>query len=107
MTTPASNLEDRVTILETRLDTILPTLATKTDIARVEGKIDATNERLEGKIDTTNERLEGKIDAMNERLEGKIDAMNVRLDGKIDALGNRLLIRLGGMAVAVAAAKYL
>ena len=100
MTTPTT-LEERVTIPETRLDTILPTLATKEDIARLEGKMDAMYERLDG-----------KIDAVNDRLEGKIDAMNARLDGKIDALGNRLLIRFGGIAIAavgiaVAAAKYL
>ena len=68
MTTPGPTLEDRVTALETRLDTILPTLATKEDIARLEGKIDASNERLEGKMDASNERLEGKIDTMGYRM---------------------------------------
>ncbi len=97
MTTPGPTLEERVTILETRFDTILPTLATKEDIAR-----------LEGKMDSMSERLEGKMDAMNERLEGKIEG----LDGKIDAMGNRLLIRLTGvmaalLAIAVAAARFL
>ena len=86
MTTPGPTLEERVTILETRFDTILPTLATKEDIAR----------------------LEGKMGAMNERLEGKIGG----LDGKIDAMANRLLIRLTGvmaalLAIAVAAARFL
>ena len=61
-------LEDRVTILETRFDTILPTLATKEDV--------------------------------------------VRLEERMDAMGNRLLLRFGGIALAigalaVAAAKYL
>lgn len=97
MTTPGPTLEERVTILETRFDTILPTLATKEDIARLEGKMDAMDERLEG-----------KMDAMNERLEGKIEW----LDGKIDAMGNRLLIRLTGvmatlLAIAVAATRFL
>ena len=46
-----------MTILETRLDTILPTLATKEDIARLEGKMDASDERLEGKIDTMGYRM--------------------------------------------------
>ncbi len=132
-TTPAPSLEDRVTILETRLDTVLPTLATKEDIARLEGKIEAMAERfngktdrLDGKIDAVEERFNGKIDAMEERfngkidrLDGKIDAMEERfngkidrLDAKIDAMGNRLLIRLSVVAfamlsIAVAAAKYL
>ena len=46
MTTPGPTLEERVTILETRFDTILPTLATKEDIARLEGRIDAMGYRL-------------------------------------------------------------
>ncbi len=75
MTTPA--LEDRVTILETRFDAVLPTLATKADLAR----------------------LEGKMDAMDERLEGRI----ANLETKMDALGNRLIIQFAGIAVAVAA----
>ena len=57
MTTPGPTLEERVAILETRFDTILPTLATKEDIARLEGKIDASNQRLEGKINTMEHRL--------------------------------------------------
>ena len=56
MATPIT-LEERVTILETRLDTILPTLATKEDITRLDGKIDALEERLNGKIDALGNRL--------------------------------------------------
>ena len=93
MTTPT--LEDRVTILETRLDTVLPTLATKADIAEI--KTDMA--RLEGKMDAMDARLEGKMDAMNERQEGRID----RLEEKVDAMGNRLIIQFAGIAVAVAA----
>ena len=97
MTTPTPSLEDRLTILETRLDTVLPTLATKEDIARLDGKIDAAEGRLNGKIDAAEERLNGKIS---------------QLDAKIDATSNRLLIRLSVvgfamLSVAVAAAKYL
>ena len=108
MTTPGPALEDRVAALETRLDTILPTLATKEDIARLEGKIDASNERLEGKIDASNERLEGKMDASNERIEGKFDTVNKR----IDAIEYRMLIKLTSamaaiVAIGVAALKFL
>ena len=75
MTTPT--LEDRVTILETRFDTILPTLATKADIAEVKTDI--------------------------ARLEGRIDNLETKMEGKMDALGNRLIIQFAGIAVAVAA----
>lgn len=47
------SLEDRVTILETRFDTTLPMLATKADIAEIK---------------TDMARLEGKMDAMSHRL---------------------------------------
>lgn len=46
-------LEDRVTILETRLDTVLPTLATKADIAEIKTEM----ARLEGKMDAIGNRL--------------------------------------------------
>ena len=59
MTTPATpiTLEERVTILETRLETVLLTLATKEDIARLEGKIDTGNERLDAKIDAVENKM--------------------------------------------------
>ena len=89
MTTPAPALEERVTILEIRLDAILPTLATKTEIAEVKTEIAG--------VKTEIARLEGKIDTMNER---------------IGAIGNSLLIKFVGVtipiaAIAVAAVKYL
>lgn len=46
-------LEDRVTILETRFDTVLPTLATKADIAEIKTEM----ARLEGKMDAIGNRL--------------------------------------------------
>lgn len=97
MTTPAPTLEDRVTILETRLETVLPALATKEDIARLEGKIDAMDERLNGKIDASNERIDGKFDTVNKR---------------IGAIEYRLLIKLTSVvaaivAIGVAAIKFL
>ena len=84
MTTPA--LADRVTILETRFDTILPTLATKSDIAEVKTDI--------------------------ARLEGRVNNLETKMDAKMDALGNRLIIQFAGIAVVVAgltvaAVKYL
>ena len=73
---PTPTLEERMTILETRFDTTMPTLATKADIVEV------------------------KTDVV--RLEGKMDVMYERLDGKIDATANRLLIRFAIIAVGVA-----
>ena len=101
MTTPNQSLEERITILETRLDTILPTLATKEDIARLEGKMEAMYREQAG-----------KTEAMYRQQEGKMETMNARQEGKIDGLANSLLIKFIGAgitiaAIAVAAAKYL
>ena len=97
MTTPGPTLEDRVTALETRLDTILPTLATKEDIARLEGKIDASNERLEGKMDASNERIEGKFDTVNKRIDAIEYRMLIKLTSAVAAI----------VAIGVAAIKFL
>ena len=97
MTTPGPTLEDRVTALETRLDTILPTLATKEDIARLEGKIDASNERLEGKMDASNERIEGKFDTVNKRIDAIEYRMLIKLTSAVAAI----------VAIGVAALKFL
>ncbi|MBI5186972.1 MAG: hypothetical protein HZA01_14775 [Nitrospinae bacterium] len=66
-------------------DELTKELATKADIARLEGKIDAGIARLEGKVDADIARLEGKMDAGIARLEGKLDADIARLEGKLDA----------------------
>ena len=123
MTTPNPSHEERITILETRLDTILPTLATKEDIARLEGKMEAMYREQEGKMEAMYRDLagrmeamyrqqEGKMEAMYRQQEGKMETMNARQEGKIDGLGNSLLIKFIGAgitiaAIAVAAAKYL
>ena len=108
MTTPGPTLEERVTILETRFDAILPTLATKEDIARLEGKMDAMNERLERQNRAMSERLDGKIDTSNERIDGRFDTVNKR----IDAIEYRMLIKFTSavaaiVAIGVAVTKFL
>lgn len=135
--TAAAALEARVIILETQLAATLPTLATKADLARLEGKMDVMNERQEGranrleeKIDAMDARHEARMDAMDARhearanqLDEKMDAMDARHDAQVkqmkentdaqmDALSNRLLIRfaiiaIGASALVAAAIKYL
>lgn len=96
MTTPTT-LEERVTILETRLDTILPTLATKEDLAGARAEL--VTEIADVRTDIA--RLEGKMDTMNERLEGKIDAIGYRM------LIGGTSIAAAVAAIAVAAARFL
>lgn len=47
-------------------------LATKADIARLEGKIDTVKSELDGKLDTLKSGLEGKIDTIKSDLDGEL-----------------------------------
>ena len=48
---------DRATILETRFDTILPTLAMREDVARPEGRAARRQERMDAEVDAMANRL--------------------------------------------------
>ena len=58
--TPKEDIRTRVTRVETRMDSILQFVATKEDLAKLEGKMDARFAVLEGKMDTgfANQRAE-------------------------------------------------
>ncbi len=83
-------LDRRLTVLETRFDTILPTLATKADLGALRLEVEKIRSELLGKIDEVGSELRGKIDALGSELRGKIDALGCELRGKIDALGCEL-----------------
>ena len=67
-------------------------------LARLEG----ASEHWATKADVA--RLEGKIDALEARLETKIDALEARLETKIDGLQSRVLLQFMGFAIAIVAA---
>ena len=87
--TTADNVESRLA----RLEGASEHWATKADVARLEGKIDA----LEA-------RLETKIDALEARLETKIEGLEAKLETKIDGLQSRVLLQFMGFAIAIVAA---
>lgn len=66
------DLERRVTVLETRFDTILPTLATKADLAEL--RLDLTEKMNDLRLE-----LNEKIDALRFELTGKMDGLRVEL----------------------------
>ncbi len=57
---------------------------------KLEGKIEALDERLTGKIEALDERLTGKIEALDERLTGKIEALDGKLSGQISTVDEKL-----------------
>jgi hypothetical protein len=66
-------------------DELTKELATKEDIARLEGMIKSETNRLEGMIKSETARLDGKIMNLEERitrLEGKMESEIKRLEGK-------------------------
>ncbi len=83
--TTADDVETRLA----RLEGVSEHWATKADVARLEGKIDAVEARLEAKIDA---------------VDAKIDAVEVKLEAKIDGLQNRILLQFMGFAIAIVAA---
>jgi len=71
-------------------DELTKELATKEDIARLEGMIQTEVVRLEGMIQTEVVRLEGMIKSEVSRLEGLIKSEGARIDGKIMSLEERI-----------------
>jgi ABC-type phosphate transport system auxiliary subunit len=67
-------------------DELTKELATKADIARLEGEVKADIARLEGEIQTFKADFEGKIYNLKTDLEGKISALKTDLEGKISVL---------------------
>ena len=67
-------------------DELTKELATKADIARLEGEIQTFKADFEGKISSLKADLEGKISNLKTDLEGKTSALKTDLEGKISVL---------------------
>ena len=107
MTNPPLTPEERLS----RLEGVYEHLATKADIARLEGQIT----QLEGQIKAEGTRLEGQIKAEGTRLEGQI----TQREGTVKAamaelktelhkgLNRNLYITIGAVVAVAALVKYL
>ncbi len=95
-----SRIEEQKAALKADL---LLELATKADIARLEGKIDREIARLEGKIDSGLAHLEGKIDSGLAHLEGRLDFHIARFEGELKSirLWMKLLVAVGVIGMAL------
>ncbi|NHZ41051.1 hypothetical protein [Massilia aquatica] len=83
-------LDRRLTVLETRFDTIVPILATKADLGALRLEVEKIRSELLGKIDAEGSGLRGKIDALGSGLRGKIDALGCELRGEMSELASDL-----------------
>src|SRR5215510_12030814 len=82
-----------------RLDNVESRMATKEDLARLEGKFDEKLDGLEGRFDEKLDGLEGRFDEKLDGLEGRFDEKLDRLEGgfdeKLARLDGRFTERLG------------
>ena len=96
MTNPPLTPEERLS----RLEGVYEHLATKADIARLEGQIT----RLEGQIKAEGTRLEGQIT----RREGTVKAAMAELKTDLHkGLNRNLYITIGAVVAVAALVKYL
>lgn len=70
-------------------------MATKSDIQRLEGKIERQEENTKAQI----ERLEQKIDRAEERMTAQFKSLEERTSARFMSLEQRMTIKLGGMMV--------
>jgi hypothetical protein len=56
---------------------LLIEIATKADIKKLNGKIDAQEQKLNGKIDALEQKLNGKIDALEQKLSGEFKSIHL------------------------------
>ena len=100
MTNPPLTPEERLS----RLEGVYEHLATKADIARLEGQ----NTRLEGEIKAESTRLEGEIKTESTRLEGGIKAAIAELKTELHkGLNRNLYITIGAVVAVATIMKYL
>ena len=100
MTNPPLTPEERLS----RLEGVYEHLATKADIARLEGQ----HTGLEGEIKAESTRLEGEIKAESTRLEGEIKAAVAELKTELHkGLNRNLYITIGAVVAVATLMKYL
>jgi hypothetical protein len=89
----------RVETILNRLDAVESRMATKEDLARLEGRFDEKLEHLDGQFDEKLARLDGQFDEKLARLDGQFDEKLEHLDGQFDEklarLDGRFTERLG------------
>jgi len=69
-------------------------LATKADIADLNGRIDALQATLNGRIDGLQATLNGRIDGLTVDVNGRFDALKADVNGRFDALNGKLNLLL-------------
>ena len=99
--------DERLARLESNVEHIQKDVTeSRTDVRRLDARMEAMGERLEAKMYAMGERLEAKMYAMGERLEAKMYAMGERLEAKMQAMGERLEAKMYAMGASLEARMY-
>ncbi len=77
------SFDRRLTVLETRFDTILPTLVTKSDLEALRREFGIGQENMRGEFRAGLERLRGEIHGEAEKLRGEFHAEMEKLRRRI------------------------
>ena len=67
----------------------------RTEIGRLDQKIDSVEERLNQRIDGVEERLNQRIDGVEERLNQRVDGVEERLNQRVDGLAELFRSEIG------------
>jgi len=97
---------NRLTRMETRWETVIPNLATKEGLADLRGEVkeiktlQESQMRMMQELKSTHERIFTALDAVHE-IQGKFSSDLRLLDAKIDAQTNKIIVRMGGVTLAI------
>jgi hypothetical protein len=70
------SVEDRLTRLESSVEYIQSDVAEiKTDLRRLNDKLEGVDQKLSDKIDSVDQRLSAKIDALDQKFSDKFDSL--------------------------------
>jgi chromosome segregation ATPase len=98
-----SPVEERVAVLEANIEHIRSDMSdVKTDIRKLNEKVDGVDQRLAAKTDGVEQRLTAKIDGVDQKLTAKIDGVDQKLTAKIDTVDQKLTTRVDALKDALA-----
>jgi outer membrane murein-binding lipoprotein Lpp len=91
-----SDLKDILIKFDQKLDKLSSDLTDlKVGQARLEGKIEAVDEKLSGQIKSLDEKLSGQIKAVDEKLSGQTKSLDTKVDQLDKRIGNSELTNRG------------
>lgn len=96
-----ASMDKRVSILEMRFDTVLPTLATKADIAELRTEVLTGQERLRAEVAVAHEKLRADVSAAIDGLRVEIAILSDKLHQDMNSVHRRLVMWIVSTMVAM------